>query len=463
MTMNEVGTLARIRTGNAQLDAIVGGGFPASSVNIVMGEPGTGKTILAERLMFANAVAGERPIVFLTTMSEPLDKVVRYLQQFRFFDPELLPETIVYDSIGPELAEHGVRAIVSKLEQIIRAIQPKIIVIDSFKAIHDLSTSSVEMRQLVHDVAGVLTAYETTTFLIGEYSEGQIPELPEFAVADGIIELSRSKLSTRDERSLRVLKLRGSAYLEGLHGFRITPDGLDVYPRLVSPDLPPAYSSLTDRVPTGIAGLDAMLGGGLCRGRSAFVIGSTGCGKTTFGLQYALEGVRRGEPSLVVHFEENPTQLDEQIRSLGSDPDDARRRGLHVLYASPVELRIDSIVAEVFRMIDQAKLRRVVIDAVGELLVASNDPHRVHNYLYALAQHFAVRGVTCVMTHESRHTEVESRLSALADAIVVLDIDFREREARRSLRIVKARGIAHDLRAAEMVIGPGGLRVVPDR
>jgi circadian clock protein KaiC len=458
--IDAIPALARIRTGNTELDGILGGGFPEHSINMIMGEPGTGKTIFAERLMFANAAIGGRPIVFLATMSEPLDKVVRYLQQFEFFDPAMVPETVVYDSIGAELAEQGLGALVPKLERIIRELSPKIVVIDSFKAIHDLASSVTEMRQLVHAVAGLLSAYETTAFLIGEYGDEQVPLLPEFAVADGILSLSRSKTSTHDERSLRVLKLRGSDYAEGMHAFRITGSGLEVYPRLVSPKEPPPYLSLTDRVSTGISGLDAMLGGGLPRGRSTFLVGSTGSGKTTLGLQFALEGLRRGEPSIFVHFEENPTQLDAQIHSLGGDPDDARRRGLHVLYASPVELRIDSIVTEIFRTIEERKVKRVVIDAVGELLLASNDPRRAHGYLYALAQHFAVRGVTGILTQEAKHPEIESRLSAIADAIIVLDIDHEATRARRSLRIVKARGIAHDLRDADLEISADGVRVM---
>jgi circadian clock protein KaiC len=114
--------LSRLSTGNTQLDAILGGGFPVNSINIVMGEPGSGKTILAEALVFANAnlAADPRPILYLTTLSEPLDKVVRYLQQFSFFDQDkVLSGAIRYDSIAVELEERGVAALVPKLKEII--------------------------------------------------------------------------------------------------------------------------------------------------------------------------------------------------------------------------------------------------------------------------------------------------------------------------------------------------------
>ena len=159
--------LVRISTGNAELDFILGGGFPESSINILMGEPGSGKTILAERLVFANA-GSDRPILYLTTLSEPLDKVVRYLQQFEFFDDaQLASGAVVYDTIADELERDGVAALVPRLKELIKTIGPKIIIIDSFKAIHDLGVSLPEMRRMLYQVSGLLTAYQTTAFLVG--------------------------------------------------------------------------------------------------------------------------------------------------------------------------------------------------------------------------------------------------------------------------------------------------------
>src|SRR5688500_11295071 len=316
-----------------------------------MGEPGSGKTVLAEAMVFANA-DDDRPILYLTTLSEPLEKVVRYLQGFQFFDESKMSGAVIYDSIGADVAEQGVAAVVPRLKEAILAHRPKIIVIDSFKAIHDVSTSIAEMRRMLFEMAGLLTAFETTAFLIGEYASDQVGMYPEFAVADSMIDLTRRKTGTRDERFIRVLKLRGSHYLEGLHGFEITPAGLTVYPRLVSPVTPPSYSMMRERITTGVRGLDEMLRGGLPRGRSTFAVGTTGSGKTTLALPFALEGVRLEEETLYVSFEENPTQLDAQIVAMGADPNKARASGfLDFIYVSPVELRIDSIITRMFQVI----------------------------------------------------------------------------------------------------------------
>jgi circadian clock protein KaiC len=454
--------LARLSTGNMELDSILFGGFPAHSINILMGEPGSGKTILAERLMFANAQSdGGRPILFFTTLSEPVDKVVRYLQQFRFYEEDKLGTVIHYSSIGQQLAEQGVGALVDILREAITEQRPQIIVIDSFKAIHDLSTSVPEMRKMLYEVAGLLTAYETTAFLVGEYSADQISTYPEFAVADSMVELARDKHGTRDERFLRVLKLRGSAYREGLHGFRITDDGLVVFPRLVSPVEPPAYDLLKERVATGVAGLDKLLDGGLRRGRSTFVLGQTGAGKTTLAMQFVIEGIRQGEPCMYVSFEENPTQLDVQLAAFGLDGAEAHAKGLNFFYVSPVELQIDSIVATIYRTVRESGVRRIVIDAVGDLMMATTDTHRLHSYLYALAQHFAVQGVSSLFTYETIGKDLftETRMSALADNILLLSIQFDGRRAQRRLRVVKARGIAHDLDEHDLAITSRGIEV----
>ncbi len=459
---HETDGLPRITTGNAQLDEILGGGFPSNSINILMGEPGSGKTILAEHLVFANARAGGRPIVYLTTLSEPLEKVVRYLQNFSFFDAEMLATgAVVYESIGADLEANGIDALVPKLEQIIKTRSPQIVVIDSFKAIHDVSSSLPAMRKMLYRLSGLLTAYDTTAFLLGEYSEDQVSVFPEFAVADGMIELARKKLGTRDERYLRVLKLRGSNYQEGLHAFRITPSGLDVFPRLTSPTLPLAYPFNEKRLSTGVVGLDKMLGGGLWAGGAILVEGESGAGKTTLALQFILEGLQRGEPGLYVNFQENPIQLARTIQSLGVDPEEAKRKGLHLLYASPVELQIDSILVTLFRTIEERQIKRVAVDAIGDLIGAATDLTRLYNYLYALVQHFVVRRIASMMTLETRTggDSMEGPISVQSDVIVRLKLERRGDAAHRTLQVVKARGSNHDLNVRHVRITSKGIEV----
>lgn len=454
--------LRRISTGNSQADRILGGGFPVNSINIVMGEPGTGKTLFAQQLVFHNA-GPDRPILYLTTLSEPLAKVVKYLQRCTFFDETLLGSRIVYDEVGTELAQDGVGALVPKVRERIMSLGPKLIVIDSFKALHDISPSLAEMRRVTHELAGLLSAYDTTAFLVGEYSEAQVAECPEFVVADGIVELLRHSTGLRDDRFLRVRKLRGSSYREGMHALRLGNGGVEVFRRLISPQEPPSYDISGERVPTGVEGLDRMLDGGVFRGTTTLLGGPTGSGKTTIALHFMLNGVRQGEPCLYLHLEENPTQLARQIRAFGGDPDDP---AIHLLYESPVELQIDSLVDSLFRGIRRHGVRRVVIDALGDLVTAANDARRLHDYLYALSQHFAASGVTALLLFETARPgltgeyHIEAPFSHLSDNILVLEVQMERDTTRRTIRVIKTRGSAHDARSRVVEISADGVKVL---
>jgi circadian clock protein KaiC len=453
----------RISTGNPQADQILGGGFPADSINVIMGQPGTGKTIFAEQLVFHNA-EDERPIVYLVTLSEPLTKVVRYLQGFRFFDEARFGSAVIYDDVGPELAEAGVEALVPHLKETIKKISPKIIVIDSFKAIHDLTPSVSATRRLIYELTGMLSAYGTTAFLLGEYNEEDIQRYPEFTTADSIVELSRRKLGTRDERYFRVIKLRGSRYLAGAHAFDITDAGLVVHPRLISPQVPEDYAPVLERLSTGVEGLDSMTEGGLWSGSATLLAGPSGSGKTTLALQFALEGARLGEPSLYVNFQENPSQLARTIRGMGVDLDEVGSRGFERMYASPVELQIDSIVTEIFRRVQENGIKRVVIDAVGDLAASASDPDRLRDYLYALIQHFGVNGVTSVLTFETLgHALTGDKMnvgpvSYMCDNLLMLEMGG-ERETRRTIRVLKSRGSVHDPKVRDFSIADQGVLI----
>jgi circadian clock protein KaiC len=292
-----------------------------------------------------------------------------------------------------------------------------------------------------------------------------VARYPEFAVADGIVEFARQKRSTTDERFMRVSKLRGSRYLEGLHGIHVSSAGFEVYPRLISPSAPQGYTIEQERVNSGVEGLDAMLNGGVWRGSTTLVVGPTGAGKTTIGLQFALAGARSGEPSLYVNFQENPTQLSRILEAMAPEP--AQRSGLHLMYVSSVELQIDRIIVEIFHKIEHHGIRRVVIDAIGDLAMAAADPQRIHNFLYALVQRFTVLGITVLFLMEDVvHGPMESpagpadfaRLSYMCDNLILLEIERGDR-LRRRISVYKTRGSGHDEAARDMTIDASGVHV----
>ncbi len=453
-----------ISTGNSEMDKILKGGFPVNSINVIMGQPGTGKTIFAEQMIFHHARQEDRPILYLTTLSEPMSKILTYLQRFTFFDPEKVGSSIHYRDIGFDLTEKGIGALNDHLKEALHLLSPKIIVVDSFKALHDLAESPPEMRRMLYELTSMLSAYETTVFFIGEYTEENSRVMPEFAIADGIVQFLRSAVSTRDERFVRVLKLRGSSYLEGLHGCRITSSGVDIFPRLVSPSVPEKYTWQQARINSGIDGFDEIVGGGLLRGSTTLLEGSAGAGKSNFSLQFALQALREGGRSLYVNFQENPTQLARSISALGFNPDECKAAGLELLYESPVELQIDSIIVKIFRLIEEQNIQRVVIDAIGDLEVLSRDLDRVHDYIYSLAQHLAVRGITSIMTYETVPSHIvgsnfhNRRFSNMSDNIVRLESP-KAPDFIRTVSCLKARGTVHDLKPHPFKITGSGIQV----
>jgi circadian clock protein KaiC len=460
--------MERVTTGNADADRILGGGFPAGSIHLIVGMPGAGKTILAEQIAFANATRQDRPVVYVTTVSEPLQKLVTFLQQLSFADLDLIGRKVIFEGMAE--ATLAPEKLGGAFFELIQRLRPSMLIIDSFKALSELVPDRAVWRQLLYDVAGILSASDATTFWVGEYAVEGVSDFPEFAVADGIVELTREQVGTRDARFLRVLKLRGSEFLGGYHYFRITAAGLDVSPRLVSPVFAPDYTPVKERLATGIPGLDAMVESGWLRGTSTIITGVSGAGKTTLGLHFLREGVRLGEPGLLVNFQENPTQLARAMASFGWKPEEliGPSRVDH-LYISPVEMEMDAVIARLFERLVRGGAKRLVIDAVSDLERTARDRRRYIDYMYALTQRLAVAGVTTLLLVDvgfptstgasatgSGYTGED--VSSLSDNIVLLEVDLSG-ELERTVRVVKSRGSAHDGRKRRYWISADGIRV----
>jgi circadian clock protein KaiC len=454
--------MERLKTGSVEVDEILGGGFPRNAIHVLMGAPGTGKTILAEQLCFANASPG-RPVLYLSTFSEPLQKMVGFLQGFSFARPEKIGTEIVYEYVGDDVLGDP-QGMPERVQQLLALHRPKIIVFDSFKAIADLLSDRTAWRRVLDQVAGMLTAYDTTTFWIGEYSADMLSTLPEFAVADGIVHVTRVERGSRDERFLRVLKLRGSGFLAGNHPIHLGPDGIEAFRRFLTPPAPPDYRTVFERLKSGISGLDGMIETGWLRGTATLVAGPSGAGKTALGLHFLKAGVEGGEPGLLASFQENPTQLIRMMTSLGWEPEKVLGpQRLDHLYTSPVEIQIDAVASEIARRVEKNGVKRVVIDAVSDLEKGALDPHRYRDFLYALTQMFATANVTSMLLVETSglfpgHGITGYEISYMSDNILVLEVLLGD-DLARTIRIFKSRGSAHDGRRHALRITRSGITV----
>ena len=451
----------RLHSGQPRLDAILDGGLPENAITLVIGRPGSGKTILAEQYMFQNATP-ERPALYLSTVSEPFEKLIRYGQTLSFFDTNAIGRSVFYEDLGTLLNADGLRGVLDKIAALIKERRPAIMVIDSFKALSAYADED-EMRPFLHELAGRLSASPLSSFWVGEYGEEELGNAPEFAIADAIISLATSRTGQREGRWLRIMKLRGSEFAPGEHAYRISADGLDVFPRLADvPDVDD-YSFSDQRVSSGIAALDEMLAEGYQPGTSTLCAGPSGTGKTLMGLHFIFNLADAGERGVLATLQEHPVQLERIVRGFGwSLTDDA----IELMYRSPVDVYIDEWVYELLETVERTSACRVVIDSLSDLQLASPDPIRFREYMYSLVQRFARSNVSLFMTtelpdlFETTHLS-EHGISHLADNVVLLEYVREEASLRRALTVLKTRASRHEPETREYAITTNGIILEP--
>jgi circadian clock protein KaiC len=452
-------------TGVPNLDPVLGGGVPAVSMTIIAGEAGAGKTTLAMQIAFRNGTVA-RPAIVFSTLGEPPLKLLRYQQLFSFFDPTKVGSAVHFVDVS-HASEGGTLGLLGEMRLHIEQLSPGLIVVDSFKAIEDLAPAGkASARTFVHDLAVLLAAWQCTAFLVGEYPEREVGVGAEFTVADNVLLLTQETRRTAAVRRLQVIKMRGLAPQSGRHAFRITGDGLQVYPRL--PEIAAAPRRVKgERASFGIAGLDEMMRGGLPRGQTCLIAGASGTGKTLLALHFLVAGANKGEPVVMATFEESPAEHAEKMAAFGWDLAELERQGLvAMVYLRPIDLSIDEVMSNIDGAITRLNARRVVINSISGLHVALAETGReeVREGLYRMTASFNARGLTTLLTTETPDMFGDVRLSVegisyLADSIVFLRYVEIASELRKALLVVKMRTSDHDRELREYRFGQRGVVV----
>ncbi|HYO58469.1 circadian clock protein KaiC [Archangium sp.] len=463
------GEIRKASTGIQGLDEITHGGLPHGRPTLVCGGPGSAKSLLAMQFLVHGARAQGEPGVFVSFEESPADLVVNF-SSFAFDLPGLERTkalSIVHVEIDPRdlqsTGQFDLEALFVRLDHALRAIAAKRIALDTLEALFGAVADTQTLRSEIHRLFRWLKDRGITTIITAERGEGQLTRygLEEY-VSDCVIVLDHRVVDQVSTRRLRIVKYRGSLHGTNEYPFLIDEGGIALTPVT---SLRLDYEVSSERIATGIAQLDEMLGGqGFYRGSTILVSGTAGAGKTTISAHFAAACCMRGERTLYFSFEESPSQMVRNMRTVGIDLRRWIDRGLLKFVASRASVYgLEMHLLSIHKLVQTWKPRAVVLDPFTNFNGVGGSLD-VHVMLTRLIDFLKARGITAMLTSltgpGSPAGSSEGDVSAWIDAWLLLKEVESSGERNRGLYILKARGIAHSNQIREFVITSRGVELV---
>jgi circadian clock protein KaiC len=454
----------RVSTGVGGLDDIARGGLWKGGIYIVAGRPGTGKTVFANQMAFHHVREGGR-VVYVTLLAETHARMLAQVATMSFFDAAAVGTTIQYLNAFSAIEAEGLPGLLQLVRRAVRDHRADLLVLDGMMTAGMMAPSKVDYKKFINELqtwVGIVGC--TVLFLTGSL---QGPESePEHTMVDGVVELDTVFSHMRAIRQLRFAKLRGTAFTEGNHHYSITEQGLCVYPRFEAHVRPHIKEPVgTEMRSLGVARLDELLGGGIREGSITLVLGSSGSGKTTIGLQFLAAGARRGDPGLHFGFYETPGAIIAKGDRFGLDFSRLRERGLlHFVWQSPAETVLDDVAAHLLESIEKSKTRCLFIDG---LVGFKEAPYleRLPGFFSTLSKQLTSMDVTTVITEETRelfswNIEIPTEgLSAIFENIIFLRHVQTGSELERLITAMKTRDARHDRSLCSFEIRDDGIHI----
>jgi circadian clock protein KaiC len=471
MQIHDAPSIADASTGVPGLDDILAGGFERDRVFLLEGSPGTGKTTAALSFLRAGADRGERTLyISLSETEVELRDTARShgwslagIEIFELVPPESLlderqQQSLLYSS-DLELGE-TTRMVFDSVER----AQPSRVVIDSLSEIRLLAQSSLRYRRQVLALKHYFAKHGATVLLLDDLTTDTLDKTVH-SVAHGVIRLEElAPEYGAERRRVRVVKYRGRKFRGGFHDFTIKTGGLEVYPRLVSSE----HRTSFDRAPlgTGVAGLDALLGGGLERGSSCLILGPAGTGKSLISLYFALAAVKRGERAALFIFDEELGLLIERMRPLGFElPRLMEERKLLIHQVDAAELSPGEFTARVRGCVEQSDVRTIVLDSLNGYQAAMPEEQFLLLHMHELLQFLNRKGASTFLTVAQHGLVGDMKapvdVTYLADTVLLLRYFEALGEVRRAISAIKKRSGQHEKTIREYEIGDEGLVVGP--
>jgi circadian clock protein KaiC len=404
---------------------------------------------------------GQGRVAYVTLLSESHSRMVTQMKSMSFYEEAHVGSSLIYVNGFAALEADGLDGLLKMLRATVREQKADLLVLDGLLSASALSKTPLDYKKFINELQSWIGVVGCTVLFLTNGGPGASVE-PEYTMVDGIVELRSRRVALRRLRELSIRKFRGTAVLEGAHPYQITGDGLIVYPRVEAQlDSYPRKAGPVGFLSSGIDGLDALLGGGFRAGSATVVLGPSGTGKTTLGLHFLAEGLRRGESALHFGFYEPPAQLVAQAElfamPLGRWIDDGK---LQLIWRPPAENILDALAYDLVVTARRAKVSRLVIDGLFGFRT-SGYQQRLPGFCAVLNQELRALGITMLMTEEGHrlrlpgvHAQVAS---ALFDNVVNLRSDGGGPAGGRTIRVRKARQAPHDNMSRAFTITDRGI------
>jgi circadian clock protein KaiC len=463
---------ARLSTGVAGLDDILGGGLPPDRLYLVQGEPGTGKTTLALQFLLEGVKRGEK--VLFITLSETQDELAAVARShgWSLDGIEVFELSTAQQNRSAEQntlfhpSEVELNEVTQVLLDEVERVGPSRVVLDSLSELRLLAQNALRFRRQILALKQHFVGKKATVMLLDDRHGGGM-EAQAHTVAHGVMELEQLAPDYGAERRrLRIVKLRGVSFRGGHHDLLIARGGLLIFPRLVAHEHRNGF--VRDLVPSGIKELDDLQGGGVSRGTSLLIMGPAGSGKTSLAMQYVSAAVKRGEHAAMFLFDENLDTMLARAEGINLDlqPYIDERKMLTVQQIDPAELPPGAFVARVRDAVERNGAKVVVIDSLNGYMNAMAEERHVTLHLHELLTYLAQQGVmtVLVMAQHGMMGRMESQvdISYLSDNVLLLRYFEAAGHIRLALSVVKKRTGPHERTIREMMIVPAqGIRVGP--
>jgi circadian clock protein KaiC len=461
-----------VSTGNEQLDHVLRGGLPRNAMYLIQGVPGSGKTTLALQFLLEAARAGERSLY--VTLSETRDEIDRVARSHGWtLEPIDILELSAMKSLGAlgaeqtmfHPAEVELQEVTAPILAAVDRLKPSSVVIDSLSEIRLLSGELLRFRRQILALKQFFSERRCTVLLLDDRTSDPGGSLLE-SLAHGVVTLEKeSPRYGRTRRRLSIDKLRGVAFREGYHDFRIETGRFAVFPRLVAGEHPERVA--LEPLPSGIAALDALLGGGIDRGTSTLLMGPAGVGKTSVAAQYCAAAAVRGERSAMFLFDESLETLLARSAALGVPLKQHVDTGrIIVRQVNPAELTAGEFSHEVRDAVMRGGARVVVVDSLNGYMDSMPDEQFLTMHLRELLTYLNHQGVG-TLTVAAQHGLVGGAMhpsvdvSYLADNVILMRYFEVRGRVRQAISIYKKRSGQHERTIRELGLGSDGITVGP--